>query len=151
MATIVHAVIGYFLLLLVMRVLKRRAGSQMTMFEFVLVFLIGGIIILSTVGNDRSVTNCTCAVISVGMMHRVLSWWKSKNPRVGAILDGTPLMLIKSGEWQREVMNGMKVRREDVEAAAREQGLTSLNRVKHAILERNGDISIIQKESPSEH
>jgi uncharacterized membrane protein YcaP (DUF421 family) len=151
MATIVHAIIGYFLLLLVMRVLKRRAGSQMTMFEFVLVFLIGGIIILSTVGNDRSVTNCTCAVISVGMMHRVLSWWKSKNPRVGAILDGTPLVLIKSGEWQREVMNGMKVRREDVEAAAREQGLISLNRVKHAILERNGDISIIEKEPSSEH
>jgi uncharacterized membrane protein YcaP (DUF421 family) len=30
------------------RVLKRRAGSQMTLFEFVLVFLIGGVIILGT-------------------------------------------------------------------------------------------------------
>ena len=64
----------------------------------------GGIIILSTVGNDRSVTNCTCAVIAVGLMHRSLSWAKSKNPRLGAILDGTPLVVIKNGEWQTEVV-----------------------------------------------
>jgi len=147
MATIVHAVAGYLLLLLVMRVLKRRAGSQMTMFEFVLVFLIGGIIIASTIGNDKSVTNCTCAVIAVGLMHRGLSWWKSKNPRVGAVLDGTPLMLIRNGVWQPEVVKGMKIRLEDVEAAARARGVASLREVKHAILERNGGISIIEKET----
>jgi hypothetical protein len=67
MDTIIRAIVGYFVLLLVVRVLRRRAGSQMTMFEFVLIFLIGGVIILSTVDRDRSVTNCTCAVITVGV------------------------------------------------------------------------------------
>jgi uncharacterized membrane protein YcaP (DUF421 family) len=149
-ATIVHAIAGYFLLLLVMRVLKRRAGSQMTMFDFVLVFLMGGIIILSTVGNDRSLTNCTCAVIAVGLMHRALSWAKSKNPRVGALLDGTPLVLVKNHAWQPEVAKGMRIRREDVEAAARARSVSSMAKVKYAILERNGGISIIEKESPKE-
>ena len=69
MDTIVRALIGYFVLLVVVRVLKRRAGSQMTLFEFVLIFLIGGVVILSTVGKDRSVTNCTCAVLAVGLLH----------------------------------------------------------------------------------
>jgi len=74
MDTIIRAIVGYFVLLIVVRVLKRRAGSQLTPFEFVLIFLIGGIIILSTVDSDRSVTNCTCAVITVGLLHRALSW-----------------------------------------------------------------------------
>ncbi len=147
MATIVHAVLGYFILLLVVRILKRRAGSQMTLFEFVIIFLTGGIIILSTVGNDRSVTNCTCAVIAVGLIHRAVSWAKGKNPKFGAVIDGTPLVIIKKGEWQPEVMSGMKLRREDIEAAARGVGVTNVDRVDYAILERNGRISVIEKDS----
>ncbi len=69
MSTILHAVFGYLFLLLIVRVLSRRPGGQLTLFELVIVFLIGGVIILSTVGNDRSVTNCTCAVIAVGLFH----------------------------------------------------------------------------------
>lgn len=147
MATIIHAVIGYFILLLVVRVLKRRAGSQMTMFEFVLIFLMGGTIILSTVGNDRSVTNCTCAVIAVGFIHRSLAWAKSKSSRIGALLDGTPLVVIRKGEWQKEALDETNLRREDIEAAARGQGVVSLREVDYAVLERNGQISILKKAS----
>ena len=147
MGTIVHAIVGYFVLLLVVRVLPRRAGSQMTLFEFVLIFLIGGVIILSTVGNDRSVTNCTCAVIAVGLMHRFLAWAKSKSPKIGAVIDSGPLVLIQSGKWQPEVQQGMMVRPEAVAAAARAQGVSSLDKVEYAILERNGGISIIKKKS----
>lgn len=146
MATIIHAVAGYFILLLVVRVLKRRAGSQMTMFEFVIVFLMGGVIILSTVGNDRSMTNCTCAVIAVGLIHRGVSWAKSRSPRFGTIIDGTPLVIIQNGEWQPEIMRGMKLRREDIEAAARGRGVTKVEDIAYAILERNGRISVIPKE-----
>ena len=147
MATIIHAVAGYFILMLIVRVLKRRAGSQMALFEFVIVFLMGGIIILSTVGNDRSMTNCTCAVIAVGLMHRGVAWAKSKSPRIGAIIDGSPLVLINKGDWQQEVITGMKLRREDIEAAGRSAGATKLEDIDYAVLERNGRISVFPKES----
>lgn len=146
MSTIIHAICGYFFLLLTVRVLSRRPGGQMTVFEFVIVFLIGGVIILSTVGNDRSVTNCTCAVIAVGLMHRGVSWAKDRNARFGALIDGTPLVLFKQGEWQEEVMHGMHLAPEDVMAAARSKGVTSLDSIAYAILERNGAISIIKTE-----
>jgi uncharacterized membrane protein YcaP (DUF421 family) len=145
METILRAVVGYFILLIVVRVLKRRAGSQMTLFEFVLVFLMGGVIILSTVGKDRSVVNCTCAVIAVSLVHRSLAWAKSKSPRLGALTDGTPLVVIRKGEWQDEVAWGMCVRPEDVAAAARAHGITALTDIDYAILERNGAISIMKK------
>ena len=146
MATIIHAVAGYFLLLFIVRVLARRAGSQMTLFEFVIVFLMGGIIILSTVGNDRSVTNCTCAVIAVGLLHRATAWAKSKSSVIGAILDGTPLVIVKDGEQQQEIMQGMKLRPEDLEAAARSASVTRAQDIGYAILERNGRISVFPKE-----
>lgn len=147
MSTIVHAILGYFFLLLVVRVLSRRPGAQLTLFEFVIVFLIGGVIILATVGNDRSITNCATAILAVGMMHRLVSWIKSQSPRLGAVIDGTPLVLLKDGEWQTEVMRGMRLNAEDVMAVGRTKGLTSIYQIKYAILERNGAISIIKNES----
>lgn len=149
MATIVHALIGYVLLTLVVRALTRRPGAQMTLFEFVIIFLMGGVIILSTVGNDRSMTNCCCAVLAVGCMHRMVSGLKNRYPKFGEVLDGTPLVLVKRGEWQNEIMRGMRVDREDVLASARLNGVASFDGIEYAILERNGGISIVKKEKNS--
>jgi uncharacterized membrane protein YcaP (DUF421 family) len=146
MSTIIHAVFGYIFLLLIVRLLSRRPGGQLTLFEFVIVFLMGGVIILSTVGKDRSVTNCATAILTVGLMHWLVSSIKGKYPRFGAIVDGTPLTLLKKGDWQLEVMKGMRIDREDVMAAARTKGLNSIYDVDYAILERNGAISIIKNE-----
>ena len=145
MDTVLRAVAGYFILLLVVRVLRRRAGSQMTLFEFVLVFLMGGVIILATVGPDRSVTNCTCAVIAVALLHRSVAWAKSKSPRIGAVIDGTPLVIVRRGEWQADVLRAMGIRREDIGAAARAHGVTSLEDIEYAVLERNGGITIMRR------
>jgi uncharacterized membrane protein YcaP (DUF421 family) len=145
-STIIHAVFGYFFLLLIVRLLSRRPGGQLTLSEFVIVFLIGGLIILSTVGRDRSVTNCATAILTVGLMHRLVSSLKGKFPRFGTIVDGTPLTLLKNGEWQLEVMKGMRIYREDVMAAARTKGASSIYDIAYAILERNGAISIIKSE-----
>lgn len=151
MATILHAIFGYVLLTLVVRVFTRRPGAQMTLFEFVIVFLLGGVIILSTVGNDRSMTNCCCAVLAVGCMHRMVAGLKNRYPKFGEILDGTPLVLVKGGQWQDRMMRGMRVDREDVLASARLNGVSSFNGIDYAILERNGGISIIEKqEQPSD-
>ena len=145
MPTILHAVFGYLFLLLVVRLLSRRPGGQLTLFEFVIVFLIGGVIILSTVGKDRSIANCVTAICTVGMMHWGVSAIKGRFPRFGAVVDGTPLILLKNGEWQLEVMHGMRIDPEDVMAAARTKGVRSVFDVAYAVLERNGGISIIQK------
>lgn len=147
MDTILRAIIGYVFLVVIVRVLARRAGGQMAMFEFVLIFLIGGVLIAATVGHDRSVTNCTCAVITVGLLHTLVSWAKSRSPRFGAMVDGSPVVIYKNGEWQHEAVNHTRVNRSEVLAAARTNGVESLDQVAFVILERNGAISIIRKDS----
>jgi uncharacterized membrane protein YcaP (DUF421 family) len=146
MYTILHAIVGYFFLVLIVRALTRRPGAQMTPFEFVIVFLIGGVIILATVGNDRSETNSVCAVLTIVLMHRLVSWLKIRYPTFGKIVDGTPLVVLKDGEWQTEVMRNMRLQEMDVMAAARNNSVKTLGKVKYAILERNGAISVIKKE-----
>jgi len=145
MSTVIHAIIGYFYLLFILRLLIRRPGAQLSPSEFVLIFLMGGVIILSTMGEDRSITNSVVAVITIGICHRFVAYLKKRFPAAEEILDGTPLVLVKGGNWQVETMRGMHVSDADVMAAARRKGVKTLDGIKYAILERNGDISIIAK------
>jgi len=147
MSTIIHAALGYIFLLLIVRILTRRPGAQMTLSEFVIVFLIGGVIILSTVGKDRSITNCGTAILTVALMHRIVSWLKSRYPRFEIVTDGTPLVLLQDGHWRQEVMKGMRMDPEDVMAAGRTKGVQSIFDIKYAILERNGGITIIKSDA----
>jgi uncharacterized membrane protein YcaP (DUF421 family) len=148
-ATLLHALAGYIVLLVTIRFLTRRPGSQLTLFEFVLIFLMGGIIITSTMGKDRSVTNATCAVIIVGLLHRSVSYARNRWPRLGALVDGIPLVIYKSGDWQEEIMRRMMIAPEDVLAAARTKGYRGLDEIDYAILERNGQITVLSKQEKS--
>ncbi len=145
MYTISHAVIGYFLLLLVVRVLSRRPGGQLTPFEFVIVFLIGGLIILATVGDDKSITNCVCAILTIGLMHRLTARVRARWHRFSLVSDGLPLVLLNRGRWHSEAMREMRLHDDDVMAAARSKGLRNLEGVRYAVLERVGTISILSE------
>jgi uncharacterized membrane protein YcaP (DUF421 family) len=138
-------VLGYFVLLLVVRVLSRRPGGQLTPFEFVIVFLIGGVIILATVGDDKSVTNCVCAILTIGLLHRTTAGVRARYRRVGVLSDGVPLVLLNRGRWHTEAMDGMRLKDDDVMAAARAKGLRNLNEIRYAVLERVGTISILRE------
>jgi uncharacterized membrane protein YcaP (DUF421 family) len=145
MYTLLHAIIGYFFLTLMIRVLARRPGAQMTPFEFVLVFLVGGVIILATVGDDRSITNCYGGVIAICLMHRLVGRLKQRSSRWADLIDGKPILLLQNGEWQTTSMKQAHVDDMDVMAAARGKGIRTLDQIKYAVLERNGGISIIKK------
>jgi uncharacterized membrane protein YcaP (DUF421 family) len=147
MYTLLHAVLGYLFLTLMIRVLARRPGAQMTPFEFVLVFLVGGVIILATVGDDHSMTNCYGGVIAICLMHRLVGILKQRSPWWADIIDGKPILLLQNGEWQASSMKQAHVDSMDVMAAARDKGLRTLDEIKYAVLERNGGISIIKKKS----
>lgn len=80
--------------------------------------LIGGVVILATVGDDRSEVNSVCAVMTVGLLHRLIGKLKQHFPRFGLLVDGTPLVLMKNGQWQKQVMDRMRIQDTDVMAAA---------------------------------
>lgn len=57
MGVIIRAAIAYWLLLFALRLLGRRPGTQMTPFELILLFLLGGVTIQGVLGDDCSMTN----------------------------------------------------------------------------------------------
>ena len=144
MAAVLRAFLGYFLLVFLMRIVGRRPGKQLTPMEFVLIFFSGGLTLTAMVSDEISLTNALCQIVTISCAHYVLAWAKQRSPAVGRFIDGTPLLLLGKGRIQTETLQKMRLHSNDIMAAARDQGLKTLDQIQYAFLERNGEISIIK-------
>ena len=74
MAAVLRAIFGYAFLVFMVRVVGRRPGKQMTPFEFVLIFFIGGLTLTFVVGDEASFTNALCQIMTIAILHYLISW-----------------------------------------------------------------------------
>ena len=145
MSAVARAILGYYFLVFMMRIAGRRPGKQLTPVEFILVFFCGGLVLTGVVADDRSLLNAFCQITAIALAHYVLVVLRRIWPVVGRIADGTPLVLLAKDEWQSDTMREKMIRDDDVMAIARDQGLERLDQIEYAVIERNGQISIIPK------
>jgi uncharacterized membrane protein YcaP (DUF421 family) len=144
--TVVRALFGYCFLVFIVRIVGRRPGKQLTPFEFVLVFFLGGLTLTGMVGDEVSLTNALCQIITVAAAHAALTWLRSRSEWWTKVLDGTALILLEGGCWRSRTMLKMRVADDDVMAMARDKGLRTLSEIDTAVLERHGGMSVLSKD-----
>ena len=149
MGGVLRGIFGYCFLIFIVRIVGRRPGKQIAPFEYVLIFFMGGIVLTPMVGEDRSITNAIATIMSIAATHFVITWLKSRSTTFGRIVDGPPLVLLDKGKWQTETLVKMRLTDDDVMTFARDQGLERLDQIEYAVLERNGEVSIVPKSENS--
>jgi uncharacterized membrane protein YcaP (DUF421 family) len=144
MSVVLRAAIGYLILLFAVRLIGRRTASMMAPFDLVLLFLFGGITINAVIGEDHSLVGAVSAVFTIGLMHILVSWAKTRFRLVSRIVDGTPVVVFEHGRWNERRMRALRLTEQDVMAAVRQRGLERLEQVRYAVAERDGKIAIIE-------
>lgn len=146
METILRTTILYWFILLVIRITPRRTGNITTPFEYILVFLQGGMAIGVIVVDDHSLMNALIGISTIALNHTGVALLKQKSERFGRVVDGTPVVMYEKGKWHKERMEHVLVQPQDILTSARMQNVSSIEDVKLAILERNGGFSILKKD-----
>jgi len=145
MGTIFRAILAYWFLLILLRLIYRRAIGGMTPFEMILLFLIGGMTVQAVVGDDRSLINAALALSAIGLMHISVTFLKHRLPRFARIIDGTPVVIVEDGQWHEDRMRKLNIDPQDVMAVGRCQGISHMAAIRDAVVERDGSISIINR------
>src|SRR3954447_707404 len=138
-------VIGcYLLLLLVVRLSGKRGLAQVTIFDLILLLLISQTVGNALIGDDSSLTTAAVITVMLVVINRVSDAAAHRWADMSHVLEDAPLVLIEDGQVLEDRMAHMKIRLDDVlETARLEEGVERLEQIKHAVLERNGAISII--------
>jgi uncharacterized membrane protein YcaP (DUF421 family) len=146
MESVIRGVAVYVFLLLIFRIAGKRSLSQTTTFDLVLLLIISETTQQAMVDDDHSVTNGLLLILTLVGMTIFMSVMKQKFPKLDLLLEGTPLVLIDRGKLLRERMEKCRVDESEILSAARmTQGLVAMDQIEYAILERNGDISIVPR------
>jgi uncharacterized membrane protein YcaP (DUF421 family) len=149
LATVLRAAFGYLFLVLIVRVVGRRPGKQLTPFEFILIFYLGGLTLTGMVGTEGSITNAICQILTIALCHYLLSWLRFRSSLIARLLDGVPLLLLERDGWRTETLSQMRIQDDDVMNVAREGGLRNLSDIRMAVLETFGQINVIPRDSKS--
>jgi len=144
MDSVLRGLIVYFFLLVVFRISGKRTLSQTTSFDLVLLLIISETTQQAMVDNDHSITNGFLLIITLVGTSILLATLKQFFPRLDLLLEGQPVIVVDKGKLLHEIMNKARVDEEDILSAARmNHGLERLDQIKYAILERDGEISIV--------
>ena len=146
MNTVLKAAAAYIIVLLVIRIIGRRTASQQAPMDMVVLFMFGGMSVSAVLGDDRSFTGAMSALFTVGLMHVAVSWLKLRFVGLERVLDGTPIVVFRRGQWEETAMRRLRMQQADVRTAARQQGLDDLEAVDVAVVERDGKISVLERD-----
>jgi len=145
---IFRAVFGYLFLVLMVRIVGRRPGKQLTPFEFLLVFYLGGLTLTGMVGEEASLSNAVTQILTVALCHYGLASLRYRSDIAARLLDGIPLTLLESSQWRSATLAKMHIQDDDVMDMARGQGIKDLSGIRTAVLESFGEITILPQEQP---
>lgn len=150
MEMILRAVAIYLILLVVFKIAGRRALLQMTSFDLILLLIISEATQQALLGDDFSVTGAMLTIITLVVIDMLFGLAKKYISGAESMFDGSPVILVVHGELQKEKLKKVDVSCDDILVSARQNhGIYQLEKIKYAILERNGHISIIPEESES--
>lgn len=150
MEMILRAVAIYLILLVVFKIAGRRALLQVTSFDLILLLIISEATQQALLGEDFSVTGAMLTIITLVVIDMLFGVAKKYISGAESMLDGSPVILVVHGELQNEKLKKVDVSCDDILVSARQNhGIYQLEKIKYAILERNGHISIIPEESES--
>jgi uncharacterized membrane protein YcaP (DUF421 family) len=145
MDIVLRAVIIYLLVFAFTRALGRRELATLQPFDFILLVVIGDLIQSGVTQSDLSITGVLITVSTIGILQVAISYLSFRFRRMRPFLQGEPIVLVENGQVINRNMRRERLTTDDLAEKARMNEIESIDQVKWAVLETNGDISFIKQ------
>jgi uncharacterized membrane protein YcaP (DUF421 family) len=138
----VKAVLLYATALAGLRFGTRRTLAQMSAFDFITAVAMGAVIGRTVTASGTSYVAGAVAVVTLIVVHRAVSLLRY-SPAVRRITDHRVRILVHHGRLRRTQLRLCGLTEDDLGAALRQQGLTSLRQARLVLYERAGGITVV--------
>ncbi len=138
--------IGAFLLLLLMaRIMGKKQISQLTFFDYCVGITIGSIAATMSVDQNIKIVNGLLSLFIWGLFPIILAYIGMKSRIFSNITDGKATILIENGEVLEKNMRKNVLTINELILLLREKGVFKISDVEMAVLETNGQLSVMLK------
>jgi uncharacterized membrane protein YcaP (DUF421 family) len=140
---VLRALVVYVVLLVLVRMSGKRTVGQFTPFDMILLVLLGTAVQNSLIGEDVSLLGGLILAATLIGLNYLVALVTSRSRRADRLVEGEPVVLARDGRRFDRVLRRELVSPADFDEAMRQNGCAELGKVKLALLETNGHITII--------
>jgi uncharacterized membrane protein YcaP (DUF421 family) len=136
----------YIFMIVAIRVSGKKELSQLNATDVVLILLISNAVQNAMVGPNTSLLGGITAAAVLFLLNYILKKWLFKNKHFRELINDKPQILIHNGNLDFTLLGKLGISNDELHESMREHGIDRFKDVKLAMLEVDGNISIISKD-----
>ncbi|NSW89630.1 MAG: DUF421 domain-containing protein [Firmicutes bacterium] len=141
----IRTLILYFLVVVVMRIMGKRQIGQLQPFELVVAIMISELAAVPMQDTAIPLINGIIPILTLLIAQMLLSFISMLNVWARGVICGTPSILIENGKINEQNLRKEMYTLNDLLEQLRSSNIYNISDVEFAILETNGQLSIIPK------
>ena len=143
--TFIRAIFLYIIVLIVMRLMGKREIGQLQPFELAISIMIADLAAVPIAELGIPITNGIIPILGLLVMHLIISVINIKSIKAREIICGKPSILIYRGKIDEKVLKKERFTINELQERLRGNNVVNIGDVEYAILETNGQVTVIQK------
>jgi uncharacterized membrane protein YcaP (DUF421 family) len=140
---ILSSIAVYFFIILAIRLFGKKELAQLSVYDLVFILLISNAVQNAMVGPDSTLLGGLVAAASLFVVNYVLKLLQFRFPKFGKAIQGEAVMLVFKGKVLPSHLKQARITEDELMEAIREHGSASVSEVDLAVLEVDGNISIL--------
>ena len=136
----------YIFIIASIRLFGKRELSQLSVTDLVFILLISNAVQNAMVGANSTLSGGLVAAGSLFIANHILNLLLYRFPQFEHLVQGEASMIIYNGKVNKKNLDRAKITLEELKEAVREHGVALLEDVDLAVLEADGNISIISND-----
>ena len=140
-----RTVIIYFTVVFIFRFVGKKQIGEMQPGELVLAMMLSDLATVPMQSLGNPLTNGLIPIFTLMIVEIIITFVSQKSVFIRKMFTGSPSLLINKGKIEIGEMKKMRINIDDLYEQLRSSGYMSVSEVEYAILETNGQLSVVPK------
>ncbi len=145
LVTLVRTLILYILVVLALRLMGKRQIGQLQPSELVIAMMLSELAAIPVESVGTPLLTGVIPIFALIFAEMAFSYITLKNRKLRKLLSGSPTVLISKGQILEKEMKRLRFNIDDLMEELRSSGYPNILEVEYAIIESNGNLSVIPK------
>ena len=137
----------YIVIIAAIRIFGEKALAKMSGYDMIVTVALGSLVAALPLTTSVSLTDAIVAAVTFLTLQQITRYLQARHRRVHTLVRERPRLLLWNGRLLEDRMLDSDISADEVRAAVRRSGFLSLKQVRAAILENDGEWSIIPQSS----
>jgi uncharacterized membrane protein YcaP (DUF421 family) len=142
--TTVITILAYVLLIFLLRSSGKRTLSKMNAFDFIVTVALGSTLATVILSKNVALADGVLAFFLLIYLQYVITFVSARSETVSNLVKATPSLLVYRGKLLKSAMQKERINEDEIYAAMRNQGLSSLAEVDAVIMETDGSLTVVK-------